>query len=173
MSDDTARLIETYFAAGTLPGLPRGHFIDGAFVAGELAIATYLQAKAFGKKLVALPAPIVSRFQHHTIAFDSRYGEIGPKDLNGTTFGIRAYSVTTGAWTRQALIEDYGLDCSKVNWVVDDEELEDVLEILSGEIGGHQRASGGLVDGANFHTGDFDPARIGSIVDELHALNAG
>jgi hypothetical protein len=34
-------------------------------------------------------------------------------------------------------------------------------------------ASGGLVDGANFHTGDFDPARIGSIVDELHALNAG
>lgn len=34
-------------------------------------------------------------------------------------------------------------------------------------------ASGGLIDGANFHTGDFDPARIGSIVDELHALNAG
>jgi hypothetical protein len=34
-------------------------------------------------------------------------------------------------------------------------------------------ASGGLVDGANFPTDDFDPARIGSIVDELHALNAG
>jgi hypothetical protein len=34
-------------------------------------------------------------------------------------------------------------------------------------------ASGGLVSGANFHTDDFDPARIGSIVDELHALNAG
>jgi hypothetical protein len=34
-------------------------------------------------------------------------------------------------------------------------------------------ASGGLVSGANFPTGDFDPARIGSIVDELHAMNAG
>jgi len=34
-------------------------------------------------------------------------------------------------------------------------------------------ASGGLVSGANFHTDDFDPARIGSIVDELHAMNAG
>ena len=34
-------------------------------------------------------------------------------------------------------------------------------------------ASGGVVSGANFPTDDFDPARIGSIVDELHALNAG
>lgn len=34
-------------------------------------------------------------------------------------------------------------------------------------------ASGGLVNGANFPTGDFDPARIESIVGELHALNAG
>jgi hypothetical protein len=37
----------------------------------------------------------------------------------------------------------------------------------------HGYAAGGMVSGANFHTGDFDPARIGSIVDELHALNAG
>jgi hypothetical protein len=34
-------------------------------------------------------------------------------------------------------------------------------------------AEGGQVSGANFPTDDFDPARIGSIVDELHALNAG
>ena len=35
---------------------------------------------------------------------------------------MRAYSVTTGVWTRGILIDDYGLDSSKVNWVVDDEE---------------------------------------------------
>jgi hypothetical protein len=40
-----------------------------------------------------------------------------------------------------------------------------------GQVRGY--AEGGMVSGANFHTGDFDPARIGSIVDELHALNAG
>jgi hypothetical protein len=34
-------------------------------------------------------------------------------------------------------------------------------------------ATGGLVSGANFPTGDFDPARIDSIVDQLHAMNAG
>ena len=34
-------------------------------------------------------------------------------------------------------------------------------------------AQGGLVGGANFPTYDFDPARIDSIVGELHAMNAG
>ena len=35
---------------------------------------------------------------------------------------MRAYSVTTGVWTRGILIDDYDLDSSKVTWVVDDEE---------------------------------------------------
>jgi 4,5-dihydroxyphthalate decarboxylase len=35
---------------------------------------------------------------------------------------VRAYSVTTGAWTRGILIDEYDLDSSKVTWVVDDEE---------------------------------------------------
>ena len=35
---------------------------------------------------------------------------------------MRAYSVTTGVWTRGILINEYGLDSSKVTWVVDDEE---------------------------------------------------
>jgi hypothetical protein len=34
-------------------------------------------------------------------------------------------------------------------------------------------AEGGLVGGANSPTLDFDPARIDTIVGELHALNAG
>jgi len=45
-----------------------------------------------------------------------------PKDLEGRKVGVRAYSVTTGVWTRGILIDQYGLDSSKVTWVVDDEE---------------------------------------------------
>jgi 4,5-dihydroxyphthalate decarboxylase len=45
-----------------------------------------------------------------------------PKDLEGKKVGVRAYSVTTGVWLRQALMDDCGLDPSKVTWVVDDEE---------------------------------------------------
>lgn len=40
-----------------------------------------------------------------------------------------------------------------------------------GQVSGY--AEGGQVSGANFPTGDFDPARIDTIVGELHALNAG
>src|SRR5262245_42603352 len=32
---DTARLVEEYFSSGTLSGLPKDHFIDGAFAAGN------------------------------------------------------------------------------------------------------------------------------------------
>ncbi len=40
-----------------------------------------------------------------------------------------------------------------------------------GQVRGY--AEGGQVSGANFPTYDFDPARIDSIVGELHAMNAG
>ena len=43
---------------------------DAKFDAGELAIATYLQAKSFDKPYVLLPAVLVSRGQHHTIAYN-------------------------------------------------------------------------------------------------------
>jgi 4,5-dihydroxyphthalate decarboxylase len=102
---------------------------EGAFVAGELAIATYLQAKAWGKKLVALPAPIVSRFQHHTIAYDSRYGELAPKDLEGKGIGIRAYSVTTVMWVRGILQHEYGVDLNSIRWMtVEDPHVAEFID---------------------------------------------
>ena len=52
-----------------------------------------------------------------------------PKDLEGKKVGVRAYSVTTGVWLRQALMDDCGLDASKVTWVVDDEEHVQALKL--------------------------------------------
>lgn len=46
-----------------------------------------------------------------------------------------------------------------------------VNKAKGGQVRGYQ--AGGQVSGANFPTGDFDPARIDTIVGELHALNAG
>ena len=42
------------------------------FDISEMAIATYLQAKAYGKPLVLLPATIMGRFQHGTILYKCR-----------------------------------------------------------------------------------------------------
>ena len=41
---------------------------EGKFDAGELAIVTFLQAIAWGKPLVLLPAVMVGRFQHNCIS---------------------------------------------------------------------------------------------------------
>jgi 4,5-dihydroxyphthalate decarboxylase len=52
-----------------------------------------------------------------------------PKDLEGKKVGVRAYSVTTGVWTRGIFVNEYGLDSSKVTWVVDDEEHVSTLKL--------------------------------------------
>jgi 4,5-dihydroxyphthalate decarboxylase len=83
----------------------------------ELAIVTYLQAKAYGKPYVLVPAVLVSRGQHHTIAYNADRGLLKPSELNGKRVGVWAYTVTTGTWVRGILSSDYGVDINKVEWI--------------------------------------------------------
>ena len=62
------------------------------------------------------------RFHHGGFVVRPDAGIRVPKDLEGKKVGVRAYSVTTGVWTRGIFINEYDLDSSKVTWVVDDEE---------------------------------------------------
>ena len=64
-----------------------------------------------------LPAVLVSRGQHHTIAYNAERGPLTPSDLAGKRVGVRAYTVTTATWVRGILASDYGLDLKKVEWV--------------------------------------------------------
>jgi 4,5-dihydroxyphthalate decarboxylase len=90
---------------------------DAKYDLAELAIVTYVQAKSFNKPYVLLPAVVVSRGQHHTIAYNPERGELKPSDLNGKRVGVRAYTVTTGTWVRGILASDYGVDLDKVEWI--------------------------------------------------------
>jgi 4,5-dihydroxyphthalate decarboxylase len=90
---------------------------EAKYDVAELAIVTYLQAKAYGKPYVLVPAVVVSRGQHHTIAYNAERGELKPSDLPGRRIGVRAYTVTTGTWVRGILASDYGVDISKVEWI--------------------------------------------------------
>jgi 4,5-dihydroxyphthalate decarboxylase len=87
------------------------------FDLGEVAIVTFLQAKAYGKPYVLMPAVIVARDQHHTIFFNPERGHLDPGDLNGRRVGVRAYTQTTGAWVRGFLQEDYGIDFRSIRWI--------------------------------------------------------
>jgi 4,5-dihydroxyphthalate decarboxylase len=81
-----------------------------------MAIATYVQAKAYGKPLVLLPATMMGRFQHGTILCNAGR-PLTPAELAGKRVGVRAYSQTTAVWVRGILENDYGVDLGKVRWV--------------------------------------------------------
>lgn len=83
----------------------------------EMAIVTYLMAKAHSKPLVLLPATMLGRFQHSYALYNPERGTLGPSDLEGKRVGIRSFTTTTGAWIRGILANDYGVDLDKIRWV--------------------------------------------------------
>jgi len=94
---------------------------DLEFDVSELAIVTYLMAKAHGKPLTLLPAVLVARFQHPLLLYNAERGPLAPGDLAGRRVGVRSYSVTTGAWIRGILADDYGIQPEQVKWVTFEE----------------------------------------------------
>lgn len=100
-----------------------------AFDVCEMAPTTYLIARAHGARLVALPIFLMRRFHHSGLLVHPDAGIRHPRDLEGRRVGVRAYSVTTGVWTRGILMEEYGLQSARVIWVVDDEEHVTALRL--------------------------------------------
>ncbi len=94
---------------------------EGAFDCGELAIVTCLQACAYGKPFVLLPAPISGRFQHRCAGFNQDLFDLVPRDIEGLRVGVRTYAQTTGLWVRGILQHDYGVDLDKVTWCTSDD----------------------------------------------------
>ena len=90
---------------------------EAKFDVAELAIVTFLQAKTYGKPYALIPATVLGRGQHHTIAYNPERGHLTASDLAGKRVGVRAYTQTTGAWVRGFLADDYGVDTAAIRWV--------------------------------------------------------
>jgi len=95
---------------------------DHEFDVCEIAPTTYMIARGYGAPFVGLPIFLMRQFNHSSLLVRPDAGITEPRQLEGRRVGVRAYSVTTGVWLRSILIEDYGVDLSKITWVVDDEE---------------------------------------------------
>ncbi len=91
------------------------------FDVAELAIVTFLMAKAHGKPLRLVPATLVARFQHPLLVHNVERGPLRPQDLPGKRIGVRSYSVTTGMWIRGILSEDFGVDPGSIRWTTFEE----------------------------------------------------
>jgi 4,5-dihydroxyphthalate decarboxylase len=108
------------------------------FDVSEIAIVSYLQAKAYGKPLTLMPATMLGRFQHGAMLYNSERGTVRLEDLPGRRVGVRAFTQTTGVWLRGILSKDYGLDLGKVRWVT----FEDAHVAEYSDPPGVERAAG-------------------------------
>lgn len=130
---------------------------DLEFDVAELAIVTFLLAKAHGRPLALLPAVITARFQHPLLVYDPGRGDLTPGGLAGRRVGLRSYSVTTATWIRGILADDYGVDLGRVRWVTFEEphvaELRDPPNV--------ERAPEGRDMVAMLLAGELDAAIVG------------
>src|SRR5688572_12194404 len=93
------------------------------FDISEMAITTYLCARAHGKRFIALPIFPMRAFHYGAIVCNTNAGIRSPKDLEGRKVGVnRGYTVTTGVWARAILQHQYGVDLSRITWVLSGDE---------------------------------------------------
>jgi 4,5-dihydroxyphthalate decarboxylase len=93
------------------------------FDVSEMAMTTYITAKAHGKRFTAIPVFPMRAFHHGAIVYNTKSGIQGPKDLEGRKVGVnRGFTVTTGVWARGILQHQYGVDLRRITWVLSGDE---------------------------------------------------
>jgi 4,5-dihydroxyphthalate decarboxylase len=132
----------------------------------EMAITTYICAKAHGKPMTAVPVFLVRAFHHGAVLVNSKAG-------------IRGYTVTTGVWARSILQEEHGVDLGKITWVLSGDEHvaeyrppSNVVPIAPGKQMGAMLASGELAAaiGVEVDAPDVEPLIPDSLEAGLAAL---
>ena len=120
--DVTSPLVRLELADAASPAAAFKRVVrDRAFDVAELALVTFLLARAHGKPLVLLPAVVLARFQHRYLVYNRDRGPLAPGDLPGRRVGVRSYPVTTGTWVRGILAEEWGVDLDRITWVTFEE----------------------------------------------------
>ena len=133
---------------------------EGRFDVSEMAIVTFLMAKAWGKPLVLLPVVLAARFQEAALICRADSPIRGPEDLRGRRVGVRAYSQTTGVWLRGRIEEAHGVRSEEIRWVTfEDAHLAEYREPPWAE-----RAAPGQDMLAMLLAGELDAAIFGNDV---------
>jgi 4,5-dihydroxyphthalate decarboxylase len=142
----------------------------------EMAMTTYICARAHGVAFTALPIFLVRAFHHGAIRVNTKAGIGVLKDLEGRKVGVnRGYTVTTGVWARGVLQDEYDVDLSRITWVLSGDEHvsqyrppANVVPIEAGKDMGDMLASGELAAAIGI---DVDHADVEPLIPD--ALEAG
>ena len=127
------------------------------FDISEMAIVTYLQAKAYNKPLVLMPATMMGRFQHGTMLYNSERGTLRPEDLPGKPGRGARLLADHRRLDPRHLWKDYGLDLGKVKWVT----FEDAHVAEYRDPPGVERAAAGKDITKMLLDGELDAAIFG------------
>ena len=92
------------------------------FDVAEMALSTYMCARAHGKAFTGVPVFLTRAFYHGGLVVNSRSGIKTPKDLEGKKVGLRSYTLTPGVWTRGIFQTEYDVDLDAVTWVLSADE---------------------------------------------------
>lgn len=106
-----------------LPKAFRRMVREGAYDVSEMALTTFLCARAHGARLTGLPIFLVRDFHHKSMAKHVGAGIDDLRQLEGRQVGVsRGYTVTTGVWARAILAEEFGVDLDRITWLRSDVE---------------------------------------------------
>lgn len=158
----------------TIVGVFRTMVRTNAYEVSEMALSTYLCARAHGKPMTAIPVFITRSFNHGDVVCNVNAGIESPRDLVGKRVGVRAYTVTPGVWARGILKHEHGLDLDAVTWVLgSDDHVAEFVEppnVVSAPTGsnlGNMLLSGEL--DAAIGVGGLDPARVRPLIPDARA----
>lgn len=144
------------------------------FDIAEMAMTTYICARAHGKRFTAIPVFPMRGLHHGAILYNTNTGIRTPKDLEGKKVGVnRGYTVTTGLWARSILQDEYGVDLDRITWVLSGDEHvaeyqppSNVVPIAPGETFEDLLLSGELV--AAVGAAKVDAPHIKPLIPDAH-----
>jgi 4,5-dihydroxyphthalate decarboxylase len=100
--------------------------IAGRFDIAEMSMATYVQARARGLELIALPVFLGRRFLQPCVAFAPGAAIATPADLRGKRVALPQFWMTSSMWHRGLLEHEYGIPTTGVDWLTTQPERLDV-----------------------------------------------
>ncbi len=138
------------WTTGELESLFSRAFATAEFDVTELSFCNYLIAASRGDcPYVAMPIFPTRCFRHHALFVRTDRGIGTPRDLEGKRIGLREYTNTVSLVARGVLQSYYGVDLTRIRWVVGDVDYRErePSEIRLPEIRGLEitRADNGLL----------------------------
>lgn len=99
--------------------------IAGKYDIAEMSMATYVQARARGLDLLAIPVFTGRRFLQSCVAFARGSTIDSPSELRGKRIGLPQFWMTAGLWHRGLLEHEYGVPGTQVEWITTQPERFD------------------------------------------------